>query len=246
MNGAGSEGNAVPAAAARAGATAAPPTAVMPVPTRTSAVSGTASLPNAASAKPASAVRAGPRGSRAALARAEAAARGLAPRLQYHLARLGPAGQTGLVALVAGLIFAASTLLPAWHALDGVRADLLRAQHPSAIQSADQVVPRFVESLPTRAQIPSVIGLIYAQAVKSGVPLDVGHYSYVAPKTGALGRYEVEFPVKSGYPQIRGFINGTLTAVPAAEVTKLHMERKTVGDPGVNADIGFRIFIRSE
>jgi hypothetical protein len=203
-------------------------------------------LPATASAAPPAALQAAPRMARSALARAQGAAGEIVPRLQYQLARLGPAGQTGLVALVAALVFAASTLLPAQHALDSLSADLARAQHPSGAQSPDQAVPRLVESLPTRAQIPAVIGLIYAEASKSGVPLDVGHYSYSSPKAGALGRYDVEFPVKAGYPQIRTFINGTLTAVPAAALDKLHVERKTVGDAGVSANIGFVIYVRSE
>ena len=209
-----------------------------------------AALPTTTSATrvvaPAAAVQAAPRAARSPLARAQASAGELAPRLQYRLARLGPAGQTGLAALVAGLVFAASTLLPAQHALESLSTDLARAQHASAAQSPDQAVPRLVESLPTRTQIPGVIGLIYAEASKSGVPLDVGHYSYSPPKSGALARYDVEFPVKAGYPQIRSFVNGTLTAVPAASLTKLRVERKTVGDASVNADIGFAIFVRSE
>jgi hypothetical protein len=91
-----------------------------------------------------------------------------------------------------------------------------------------------------------VIGVIYTQAKASGVALDTGHYLYSPPKAGSLGRYDVEFPVKAGYPAIRGFIDGTLKAVPAAALAKLNVERKTVGDPAVSADIGFTIFLRSE
>ncbi|TLZ10551.1 MAG: hypothetical protein E6K39_02215, partial [Gammaproteobacteria bacterium] len=114
---------------------------------------------------------------RSALTRAQAAATELAPRLHYQLTRLGPAGQAGLASLVAALVFATSTLLPVRHALDALRADLVRAQQPSAAQSPDQAAPRLVESLPTRGQIPVVIGVIYAQAKQSGVSLDTGHYS---------------------------------------------------------------------
>jgi hypothetical protein len=199
-------------------------------------------LPAAAAASAAPLVARG----RSTLARAQVAATELAPRLQYQLTRLGPAGQAGLATLVAALVFAASTVLPARSALESVRADLMRAQHPSTAQRGDQAAPRLVESLPTRGQIPAVIGVMYTEATKAGVALDVGHYSYSAPKAGALGRYDVEFPVKAGYPEIRGFINGTLTAVPAAALDKLHVERKTVGDATVNANIGFVIFVRSE
>lgn len=181
-----------------------------------------------------------------ALARAQAGATQLGPQLQYQIARLGPAGQVGLAGLVAALVFAASALLPARHALDALSANISRAQHPSAAFTADQAAPRLVESLPTRNQIPAVIGLIYGKAKEAGVTLDTGHYVYSPPKAGALARYDLDFPVKASYPDIRNFINHTLTAVPAATLAKLHVERKTVGDPVVNADIGFAVFVRSE
>jgi len=170
----------------------------------------------------------------------------LVPRLQYQIVRLGPAGQVGLAALVAALIFIASTVLPARHALDALRAEVVQAQHPSAAPSSDQAVPRLVESLPTRAQIPAVIGLMYTQAKASNVALDTGHYAYSQAKSGALARYDIEFPVKAAYPDIRAFIDKTLIAVPSAALSKLHVERKTVGDQVVNADIAFVVFVRSE
>jgi hypothetical protein len=181
-----------------------------------------------------------------ALARAQAVATQLVPQLQYQIARLGPAGQAGLAALVAALVVAVGTLLPAHHALQALGADIVRAQHPSAAALADQAAPHLVASLPTRAQIPAVIGQIFIQAKEAGVPLDTGHYVYSPAKAGAIARYDLEFPVKASYPAIRGFINRTLSAVPAAGLGKLHVERKAVGDQVVNADIGFVVFVRSE
>ena len=187
-----------------------------------------------------------PPGRSAALARAQAVATQLVPQLQYQIARLGPAGQVGLAALVAALVVAASTLMPARHALQALSADLVRAQHPSAAALADQAAPHLVASLPTRAQIPAVIGQIFIQAKEAGVSLDTGHYVYSPAKAGAIARYDLEFPVKASYPDIRGFINRTLSAVPAAALAKLHVERKAVGDPVVNANIGFVVFVRGE
>jgi hypothetical protein len=180
------------------------------------------------------------------LARAQAVATQLVPQLQYQIARLGPAGQVGLAALVAVLVVAVGSLLPAHHALQALSADIVRAQHPSAAALADQAAPHLVASLPTRAQIPAVIGQIFIQAKEAGVPLDTGHYVYSPAKAGAIARYDLEFPVKASYPDIRGFINRTLTSVPAAALGKLHVERKAVGDQVVNADIGFVVFVRSE
>jgi hypothetical protein len=170
----------------------------------------------------------------------------LVPQLQYQIARLGIAGQAGLAAFVAAAALGIAALLPAHRALQSLQVELMRAQHPSATMNITEAVPRLVATLPTRAQIPAVIGQIYAQAQRAGVPIDKGRYAYVPAKAGAIGRYEVEFPVSAAYPAIRTFINGTLTAVPAASLEKLRLERKAVGEQAVNADIGFVVFVRGE
>jgi hypothetical protein len=170
----------------------------------------------------------------------------LVPQLQYQIARLGIAGQAGLAAFVAAVALAIATLLPAHRALQNLNAELARALLPSTPASVQETVPRLVASLPTRAEIPAVIGQIYAQAQSAGVSIDKGRYAYVPAKGGAIGRYEAEFPVSAAYPAIRTFINGTLTAVPAASLEKLRFERKAVGEQVVNADIGFVVFVRGE
>jgi len=180
-----------------------------------------------------------------ALTRAQGAASHLVPYLQYHVARLGLAGQVGLAALTAAVVIAVGTLLPAQHALQTLSAELTHARHAPAVTSADQAVPRLIASLPTRGQIPLVIGQFAAEAKAAGVSLETGRYVYTAPKGGSIARYDLEFPVKASYPDIRTFIDHALTAVPAAALGKLRVERKAVGDPVVNADIDFVVFVRS-
>ena len=178
------------------------------------------------------------------LVRVQAAALQLAPQVQYRLARLGIPGQAGLAALLAAVVLAASVLLPAQRALQTVTAQLAAAGHAPVTASVDQAKPSLLASLPTRAQMPEVIGLIFTQARDAGVSLDTGHYVYTAAKGGAIARYELEFPVKAGYPDIRGFIDRTLAAVPAMALGKLRFERKAVGDAVVGADVVFVVFVR--
>ena len=170
----------------------------------------------------------------------------LVPQLQYQIIRLGIAGQAGLAAFAVAAALAITALLPAQRALQSLHTQIARAQHPATTAGIEEAVPRLVSSLPTRAQIPAVIGQIYAQAQAAGVSIDKGRYTYAPAKAGAIGRYEVEFPVAAAYPAIRTFINGTLTAVPAASLGKLRLERKAVGEQVVNADIGFVVFVRAE
>lgn len=170
----------------------------------------------------------------------------LIPQLQYQVSRLGIAGQAGLGAFAAAAALAIAAIIPAQHALQNLQSQLIHAQHPLSAPGVEPAVPRLVASLPTRGQIPAVIGEIYKQATTAGVPLNKGQYTYVPAKAGTVGRYEVEFPVAAAYPAIRTFIDGTLTAVPAASLGKLRIERKAVGEQVVNADIGFTVFVRGE
>jgi len=181
----------------------------------------------------------------APLARVQGAARQLAAHVQYRVARVGIAGHAGLAALTAAAVLVVSVLVPSQHALQAVSADLARARHTSAVATAEQAGPRLVTSLPTRAEVPKVIGQVFAEAKAAGVPLDTGRYLYTPAKGGEIARYELEFPVKASYPDIRSFIDHTLAAVPAAALGKLRIERKAVGDAVVTADIEFLVFLRS-
>jgi hypothetical protein len=181
-----------------------------------------------------------------AIARVRELAGAIVPQLQYRVARLGAVGLVGIAALLAAAAITLGALLPGQSAIRTLDADIARArQRPPVENTPEEGLGRLVSSLPTRGQIPLVIGEVLQQARQSGVPLDSGHYSFTQ-KAGNIGRYELEFPVKASYPQIRDFINRTLTAVPAAGLDKLHIERRSVTEETVNADVRFVIFVRGE
>ena len=168
------------------------------------------------------------------------------PQLQYRIMRVGPAGVAGMAALVGALALAAGALWPAMQSLQAMRAQLAR---PGATHAASQPVDeldRFVAALPSRAQIPAVLGQVLEQAGKSEVELDKGQYSYSPAQSGRLARYAFEFPIKGSYPNIRQFVDNTLVAVPAAGLDKLSIERKNIGDAAVTADVRFVVYVRGE
>jgi hypothetical protein len=141
-----------------------------------------------------------------------------------------------------------TALIAGRNGTDALTAQIARAaQHrPNVASSTEEGIGKVMAALPTRDQIPAVIGMMLQQAQQSGVELETGHYAYSPPKAGGVGRYELEFPVKAAYPRVRDFINRTLTEVPSAGLDKLHIERKVVGDTVVSADVRFAVFVRSE
>jgi hypothetical protein len=103
---------------------------------------------------------------------------------------------------------------------------------------------QFAASLPTREQVPALLGVVLAQATDAGVVLEQGRYSFTPATSNRLARYTFEFPVKANYGNIRTFIDKSLAALPALGLDKLHVERKNVGDMVVSADVGFVIYLR--
>lgn len=53
------------------------------------------------------------------------------------------------------------------------------------------------------------------------------------------------FPVRGPYPQIRAFLDGTLAAMPAVALDGLVLERKSIGDGNVEAQIRMTVYARS-
>jgi hypothetical protein len=74
--------------------------------------------------------------------------------------------------------------------------------------------------------------------------LEQGRYTFSPATANRLARYTFEFPVKADYGNIRTFIDKSLAAIPALGLDKLHVERKTVGDTAVSADVAFVIYLR--
>jgi hypothetical protein len=167
------------------------------------------------------------------------------PQARYQLMRVGPAGLTGLAVLLAAAITAVALLLPAHQSVLALRNELTKAGHvmPSAARP-DQTPQQFAATLPTREQIPALLGLVLAQATDAGIVLEQGRYTFSPATSNRLARYTFEFPVKADYGNIRSFINKSLTAIPALGLDKLHVERKNVGDTLVSADVGFVIYLR--
>jgi hypothetical protein len=167
------------------------------------------------------------------------------PQVRYQLMRVGPAGLTGIAAFTAAAVAAIVLVLPAHQSVLTLRAELTKAGHtqPAALHP-ERSPQQFAAALPTRAEIPALLGEVLVQATDSGIVLEQGRYTFSPATSSRLARYTFEFPIKSDYGNIRNFINKSLAAVPALGLDKLHVERKNVGDTLVSADVGFVIYLR--
>jgi hypothetical protein len=167
------------------------------------------------------------------------------PQLKYQLMRVGPAGLSGIAVMLAAAVAAAVLLLPAHQSVLALRDELTKAGHAMPITAKPQQSPQqFAASLPTREEIPAILGMVLVQATDAGIELPQGRYTFSPATSNRLARYTFEFPVKGEYGNVRNFIDKSLAAVPALGLDKLHVERKTVGDTLVSAEVGFVIYMR--
>jgi hypothetical protein len=167
------------------------------------------------------------------------------PMLRYQVSRIGPLGLGGALFLLTAMILTAVMLIPAQRAVLGLKDQLAAASHMTRLPAQPSMTPhQFAGSLPTRAQIPALLGTVLTQAEGAGVSLDQGRYSFSPAAPNRLASYTFEFPIKGDYGSVRAFINKSLTAIPALGLEKLRIERKNVGDTSVHAEVAFIIYLR--
>jgi len=164
----------------------------------------------------------------------------------YQVRRIGAATVAGVTAVVlAATVFFANNL-PQGGVIAGLKAQLAHLGAPAAGARALTSPPTMLSALPAREEAPEIVAKIVEEARASGVELPRGQYEFVPARDGVAARYRMTFPVRATYPQLREFMDRTLLALPAVAVEGMRIERKTVGDEGVEAELKFSAYVRSE
>jgi hypothetical protein len=153
-------------------------------------------------------------------------------------------GLTGLALLVASLVFLVSTRLPLAREIEALRSQLTvaRAGPVDGPAPARDHGTALLRNLPSRAEMPALLGVLLKQADAAHLSIDTGKYETTALKTRGVMTYQVSFPVTGSYPQVRQFIDATLTALPAVAMSELSLTRKTIGAGEVEAQIRLTAF----
>jgi hypothetical protein len=167
------------------------------------------------------------------------------PELRYRVMRLGLPGIAGLLSLTVAVILVVVLLIPSYQSIASLTVQLSEAAVPAPLPGTPTLSPRqFAASLPSRGQIPALLGTVLAQANEAGVVLEQGKYTFTPAAADHLARYSFEFPIKADYGHVRAFINKSLSAIPALGLDKLQIARKNVGDTAVSAEVGFVIYLK--
>ena len=101
----------------------------------------------------------------------------------------------------------------------------------------------FYGFFPSRQKAPNLFKAIYGAAHEESISLAQGEYKYSLGKSGRMGIYQVNLPVKGSYIQIRKFIVKVLNAVPSAALEEVSFRREAVGRGDLEAKIRFSIYL---
>lgn len=166
-----------------------------------------------------------------------------------HLPQVSRSGGLGVALLVGSAVLWLSTVQPL--ARDAAQLETELAAFDAAARTGTGGVssPRseleiLLGRLPTPAELPAMMALVVAEADAAGLELGSGKYEMTSNRAGQLARYHLSLPVRGTYPQVRQFIDGSLAALPALALEGLRLERGSVGDKVIDADLRFSVVVR--
>ena len=163
----------------------------------------------------------------------------------YRLRRLGTTGVAGVVLLVAAVSVFVASNLPQSQLVSVLQAQVGQPSliHAPAPVTIDGTV---LTALPARADALVILNKVVLEAKAAGIELERGQYEFVSARDGVAARYRMTFPVHTSYVNLRQFMDQTLIALPAVAVEALRVERKTVGDDSVDAELRLSAYVRSD
>lgn len=174
------------------------------------------------------------------------------PFVSHQLQFVGRSGVTGLALLIFSVVCFLSANAGLHGRLAELQSQLAGAQHlqASQLKAGLDLTPgarlkTLAAKLSGRGDLPVITERIVAQAAAAGLALDSGSYEVDVTQSAQIIRARLTFPVHGSYPNVRKFVDGTLSAVPGAAVDGLRLERKEIAATDVDAVIRFAVYLRN-
>ncbi len=169
------------------------------------------------------------------------------PHAAWTISRTGRPGLVGIALLLAAALFLFSTHLKVAAEVAALRADLAAAQRQVGTAAADKVVvpATAMRALPARTDMPEMLRQLFNKATQARLAVDTAKYEIKETRSSGMVRYQIAFPVTGPYPHIRAFIDATLATMPAVALSDLVLERKSIADGNVEAQIRMTVYTRS-
>jgi hypothetical protein len=123
------------------------------------------------------------------------------------------------------------------------RLNMSRMNPGGDVSSPGAQLHAFYEFFPVREKAPNLFKSIYGAAHEESINLAQGEYKFIPGKSGRIGSYQVNLPVKGSYIQIRKFIVKVLNSVPSAALEEVSFRRDAISKSDLEAKIRFSIYM---
>ena len=169
------------------------------------------------------------------------------------LEKLGMLGTVGIGLFVFSLMYVFGAVLPQREALAELQAQETKFANrlPLTPAAADGVaeansdeLTRFYSLFPEVAQLPLRLQQIYAVAQRRAVTLEEGEYKLVRERGTRLARYQIVFPIRGSYAEVRAFVADVLQTMPVLALDDLTLRREGITDEVLEARVRFTLFLR--
>jgi hypothetical protein len=174
----------------------------------------------------------------------------LATSLNRALAGIGRTGIVGLGLLIFSAGFYASWIAPRHEQIRALEVKSARLQQPSGPAPVGQrdrgPLSDFYGFFPSPESIPKSLDLLFGLAQRNGLEITKSDYRLVASADPNITTYQVRFPLKGTYVQVRKFVAAALQELPFASLDELRLEKKRVEDANVDSQIRFTFFLRAK
>lgn len=145
-------------------------------------------------------------------------------------------------ALRAGLESQKQAIAEARRALDAV-AEL--PPEPPKTQ-AEERLALFYDNLGEKAYAEQQLKTLFAVAAKNNLALRQAEYKPAHDKNGGFHTYQIHLPVKGPYSAIRQFCEQVLLAIPFASLDEMAFKRESVGNPALEANLRFTLYLSGD
>ncbi len=100
--------------------------------------------------------------------------------------------------------------------------------------------------IPARADLNRQLLEVRALAEKLGLDVRVTEYSLSKVEGASLWRYQMTFPLESGYPSVQRFVSEMLRALPNLALNSIDIARSDEEEGRVTANLRFTLYFRQE
>jgi hypothetical protein len=164
-------------------------------------------------------------------------------------ARLDRAGSIGLALLLLAGGFYAGTMYPEQRRLEALQREVAELRQVAARpgddapRSAAGELAAFYAFFPVPDELPEILDTVFRAARRQSLTLERGEYRVTRPAAGGMFQFQLTFPVRGSYPQMRKFVDGALAELPALSLESVQFERQKIGESVLDAKITLAIYL---